>query len=267
MDSMPPLQVTVDAPGCACILDVRLALSRHGLTLALRLAEELRVFLVPTLWQVLDNTSYYERSPGSLAGEGDEPSGSTDELAAWEAARLELGLSGQRLYWAGDRMYDSSLPREIDPAVITRFLALAEQLERSAGGGDSRAAMPLLEGSRDAAALAVAMSRYRPLVLTRGASDGGLPPMCRYLQSCGIACREIGADEARHPRAYFVPMLVRCGALELVWAGLRLTAVHLVAPLAALMSFAAAPRAAEDGGPPAPPDCWRDASAYWYSLP
>lgn len=266
MDMLPPLQVTVDARGCSCILDVRLALSRHGLMLALRLAEELKVYLVPTLWQVLDNTAYYERFPLSLGGNNAQLAGCSEELASWEAARMELGLSGLRLYWAGDAIHESSLPKDIDPAVIARFESLAEQLERCAGHASEDANLPLLEGSRDAAALSVAMCRYRPMILTLGEGDADTPPMCRYLESCGIACRGLSEEQALRAKAYLLPMLARCGALELTWAGLALVAVHLVAPQASLLPFVNPRRNGLDRED-VHHDWWRGACAFWYALP
>ena len=270
MDMLPPLQVTVDSRGCSCVLDVRLALSRHGLMLALRLAEELRVYLVPTLWQVLDNTAYYERHPRSLAaGEDDAPmaDAASEELARWEAARMELGLGGLRLYWAGDSMYESSLPKDIDPAVIDRFECLAAQLQSRGGADATLANLPLLEGSRDAAALSVALCRYRPLILSLGDAAGGTPALCRFLESRGIACRALDDAQALLAKAGLRPMLARCGALELTWAGLPVVAVHLVAPAASILPFTSARDPALDVDSEPGHDWWRGACAFWYALP
>jgi hypothetical protein len=276
MGPLPPFQVTVDAKGWSCILDVRLALSLHGLMAALRLAEEVKVFLVPTLWQVLDNTSFYERHPDHLAMEPLLPGGvclgvdGAVVLPQWETARLELGLSALRVYWAGDAVHESSLPKEVDPGVVASFERLAEGLARRLTDvrPDLRAEdFPLTNGSRDAAALAAAMARYRPLILTVAGSVGDEPPLCRVLQACRIPCQRMETERAAAVTAQMVPLMARCGVLELIWAGLPLTAVHLVAPRSFLMTpqpgdaddLSALDAAREDG--------WQDAKAFWYPLP
>lgn len=275
MSVIPPLQVTVDVKDWSCILDVRLALSRYGLMLALRLAEELKVYLVPALWAVLDNTAYYERHPGYLAGDpllsaGPLAGGECGmALAQWETARLELGLSALRVYWAGDALHESSLPKEVDAGAVGRFERLAEGLERRLADArpELESGHPLLDGSRDAAALAAAMARYRPIILTLGGeSHDAEPPLCRLLQACGIPCRGLEAERAGGSRAYLMPLLARCGVLELTWAGLHLAAVHLVTPRTFLMP----PLSGEASDPPAldaaAEDWWQDAAAFWYPL-
>ena len=277
MGTIPPLQITVDAKGWSCILDVRLALSRYGLMLALRLAEELKLYLVPALWAVLDNTAYYERHPGYVDADpllgvrscpGNEQGVSS--LAQWERVRLELGLASCRIYWVGGALNESSLPQDVDAGVIERFERLAERLERRLVNAQPALELghPLLEGSRDAAALAAAMARYRPIILTLGAkpSDSG-PPLCQLLQSSGIPCRGLEPPDTAGLRACLMPLLVRSGVLELTWAGLSLVAVHLVAPGTFLMP----PLAGETNDFPLPDvdaqDWWQDAAAFWYPLP
>src|SRR5918996_1681440 len=172
MGALPPLQVTVDAKGWSCILDMRLALSRYGLVLALRLAEEMKVYLVPALWGLLDNTAFYERNPDYLASDPllakDQLPwlGSLQSLAQWETARLELGLSALKIFWAGDALHESSLPKEVDAGLIGRFERLCAGLERrlAAAQPELELGHPLLDASRDAAALAAAMARYRPVI-------------------------------------------------------------------------------------------------------
>ena len=276
MSVIPPLRITVDAKGWSCILDVRLALSRYGPMLALRLAEELKVYLVPSLWAVLDNTAYYERHPGYLAEDplrSGEPSVCGEDetsLAQWETARQELGLFALRVYWVGDALHEASLPEEVDAGVVGRFERLAEGLERRLANARSELELghPLLEGSRDALALAAAMARYRPIILTLSAgSHDAEPPLGRLLRSCDIPCHGLEAECAGSLSGYLTPFLTRCGVLELTWAGLRLAAVHLVAPQAFLMP----PLTADTSNFPAvdtvEQDWWAGAAAFWYPLP
>jgi hypothetical protein len=272
MHSLPPLQVTVDTRGWSVILDVRLALHRLGPMLALRLAEELRVFLVPALWEVLDNTVFYEQNPRRLTddnlGYTQAVAGPSGALEQWETARLELGLSALRVFWAGDALHDSSLPKDMDAGVAGRFDRLARSLSQRLEHArpDLEAGWPLLDGSRDAAALSAAMMRYRPLILTLADSQGGTPALCRLLSVCGVPCRNVESD-AIHMRACLNPILARSGSLELGWDGLRLAVVHLVTPRTLLMSPLSGEEhlLLDDEGDG--PDGWQEAAAYWYALP
>lgn len=267
---LPPLQVSVDVRSWSVILDVRLALHRLGLMMATRLAEELRVFLVPTLWEVLDNTAYLNHHPERLS-EGDR-SGTEVEagvaLAQWERARVELGLSALNIFWAGDALHESSLPKDMDPGLSERFSYLAEGLTRYMGdeSDGQEIAWPLHEGSRDAAALAAAMIRYRPVILTLCDHAQEPPQLCKLLHKSGLQCRQVTAIESQPVCDYLRPVLARSGVLELAWDGLQLALVHLVAPQALLMS----PSEEADADPYTSrvekPDPWCGASAYWYAL-
>lgn len=278
MGSLAPFQVTVDTKGWLCVLDVRPALARHGPMLALRLAEELRVCLVPRLWSILDNTAHYRLHPEDLLADPfadpATPLPDPHALTQWERARLDLGLPALRLYWAGDALHESFMPKEVDAEVIQRFERFAMDLERRLLGTapDIEPAWPLVGGALDAAALAAAMSRYRPLILTLAEPSGEDPALCRLLAACGIGAHEVDSAQSRPLRRLLTPLLARSGALEICWTGLDLAVVHLVAPRAflgdalgdSMLDLDREPAAApgEDGG-----DGWQDASAFWYRLP
>jgi hypothetical protein len=270
MGMLPPLQVSVDVRSWSVILDVRLALHRLGLMMATRLAEELRVFLVPTLWEVLDNTAYLNHHPERLAegGLSESEAEAGLALAQWERARLELGLSALHIFWAGDALHESSLPKDMDPGLSERFSYLAEGLSRRMGEewNDQEIAWPLHEGCRDAVALAAAMIRYRPVILTLCEQAEEPPHLCKLLHKGGIQCRQITTMESQPMCDYLRPMLARSGVLELAWDGLQLAMVHLVAPQAMLMI----PPGEDEGDPFTgrleKPDPWSSANAYWYGL-
>jgi hypothetical protein len=86
------------------------------------------------------------------------------------------------------------------------------------------------------------------------------PPLCRLLEQCGLPARRLSAAQSEANRMFWAPMLVRCGALELLWAGLPLIALHLVVPRAAFQP-------AEEDAPEPAPQPWLGASAFWYPLP
>ena len=241
MGPLPALQVKVDSKGWSCILDVRLALATYGAELALRLAEELRICLVPTLWDILDNSAYYEARPEALALDPLLPQDATsgapdpDTLRQWELTRATPGLAARRIHWAGDTLHESSLPDDVDADVIARFDRYGQALDQRvlrarpelADQGPSR----LLEGGIGTLALAAAMAPYRPLILTLAApTDDQPPPLCRLLEWAGIPCHGLDAAQSAATRAYLQPLLVRSSAMELLWAGLPLVILHLVVP-------------------------------------
>lgn len=275
MGALPPLQVTVDSRNWSCVLDLRLAIARNGPMLALRLAEELRVCLVPRLLYVLDNSDHYERHPESLGidplGEGAFPP-DREAVQQWELARLDVGLQSLRLYWTGDALHESFMPHNVDSNVVGRFERFLEGLEQrlALAAPDLESGHPLLGGAMDALALSVALGRHRPLIFTAPGSRGEAPALCRLLELCGIGCRRLEPSESRPLRRQLMPSLARSGALELCWAGLNLAVVHLVAPRALLLRPAAVNGPALDlldGPPDGCLDVWEDASAFWYPLP
>ncbi|UHD15645.1 hypothetical protein [Thiocapsa bogorovii] len=280
MGPLPPFQVTVDTKGWLCVLDVRLALARHGPMLALRLAEELRVCLVPRLWSILDNTTHYRLHPQDLLADpfadARTPMPDPASLDQWERARLDLSLPVLRLYWAGERIDESFMPKEVDSQVIQRFERFGLDLEQRLLGTapDLEPALPLLGGALDATALAAAMSRYRPLILTLAEPSDEAPALCRLLAACGVDCRKVDSEQSRPLRRQLTPLLARSGALELCWTGLDLAVVHLVAPRAFLSEALDTPDPdlesdleSSCGEGDRLDDVWQDASAFWYRLP
>lgn len=267
------MQVKIDSKGWSCILDVRLALARYGAELALRLADEMRVCLVPTLWDILDNSSYYRARPDALALDPLVPQAPTtespdlDTLRQWELTRATPGLAARSIHWAGDTLYESSLPDNVDAGVIARFdhygQSLEQRLLRARPELGEQGPSRLLEGSVGALALAAAMAPYRPLVLTlTSAIDDGPPPLCQLLEWSGIRCRGLDAAESAAARAYLQPLLVRSSSIELLWAGLPLLVLHLVVPGA--WSVLIGEDDALSGDIPAI-DAWDGAVAFYWS--
>lgn len=278
---LPPLIINVDCRRQSCILDVDLAFSRLGLLFALRVAQEMNVWLVRTLWEILDNSQFYVDNPGRLLGhirhEARPPYAIAevehDELRTslnqWQAARLETDLAGLRMYWAGDANQESLLPEDCDKQMIFRFETLAAEL-------DARddvvkrlgfTGQPQLDFARDAVALAAALVRYRPVIFTRclGAPQQRRrePLLCRFLRRCEIPCHEVGDDDRESQvEAVWQPLFHRAGVAELCWAGLEIAVVHLIVPGALAMQADGEWGAAGDrtGG------WWHGAGAFWYPL-
>lgn len=288
MSSLPPLDVNVYARRPSCILDVELALSRCGLLLATRLAEEFNVWLVRALWEILDNTDFYaEPRRGLIATASSAPSAAAtvplwrcamrpDVIRQWEAARLGTDIAGLQLFWAGDARHDSFLPKDIDKDLVNHLDLLSAELDALSLRSEGEACCydPVRDGFRDAVALAAALVRHRPIIFSMSA-DGETsgPNLCAYLRDCGIGCRNIEDRRLVEPiRRNLLPMLARTGVLELTWTGLRFAAVHLIAPNATVMPAERDmdrrfPEDGEYGPASVASGAWfKDASAYWWTV-
>ena len=280
--------VAVDTKRRACVLDTYLALSPYGLLLAQRLSSELDLWLVRELWQILDNTQYYLTEPDRLrpaaAGESAPlgPAGDTeslrDTLTQWEMARTETDLAGLRIHWIGDALSESLLPARVDPHLVSRFETLARSLDKRVERPSSDQASVLVDCVRDAVALTAALMPYRAFILTAHTTGNGStadePFLCSHLRQWGLRCYPLGVSaRIQLEKEFILPMFARAGVAELMWAGLKLAAVHVLAPKAVMV-----PRGTDhtdtlsegvestDQGDAPETDWWNGAVSFWYSL-
>lgn len=283
MSSLPPLDVSLSSRRMACVLDGELALSRQGLLFATRLAQEADVWLFRALWQTLDNSymlrDISERDPAS---NGRDAFPSPRILQQWEMARLETDLGGLQLFFVGDARHESLLPKEIGKDLVRRFELFAEELNvLHQQPVDEELPLYSLtyECRRDTAALAAALVRHRPLVFSlcqKTQSPESTPPLCVFLQRCGIACHLIaGGRQMASIRNHLQPIFARTGLAELLWDmerdGQQLAVVHIVAPHALVVPVEAdfdrrygeevAPSLADEAEAPV---WFYDAKAYWW---
>lgn len=248
MSSLPPLDVSLSSRRMACVLDGELALSRQGLLFAMRLAQEADVWLFRALWQTLDNSCMLrdmsERDPGA-ASNGGEAFPSPRILQQWELARLETDLGGLQLFFVGDARHESLLPKDIGKDLVRRFELFSEELDKlhQQPVDEERPLYDLThECRRDTAALATALIRHRPLVFSlcrktrlTGVKNAVAPPLCAFLQRCGIECHFIPEEQrVTSVHDYLQPIFARTGLSELLWDmeqdGQGLAVVHVVAP-------------------------------------
>ena len=299
MSSIPPFFVTVNAERWASVIDIDLALSPYGLLFVLRLCKEFDVWLVRELWHILDNTQYYLSHPEVLipSRPGEQWSDIEVDLRRrhlsnimkqWETARVETDLTGLKLFWIGDTVSDSFLPKEVDPNLLYRFETLPCTIDGLVSKEELRLQYDhiFLNCFRDTAALAASLTPYRPIILTRqGSAPEGLyapdpePYICSYLRQWGVKCFRVDLH-GKLPmlKHYIEPILARTGVWELIWAGLNLAAVHILAPNAIMMSPLKKGCGVfhEDFLSPSidigeeqefdHDQCWEGATAFWYSI-
>jgi len=284
--------MTIDTERRACVLDTHLALSTFGLLLAQRLCSEFDLWLCRELWQILDNTNFYLSETNSLSTPLLEAGAHKGHcvrnmdamrhvLMQWEWARSETDLAGLRVFWIGDALSESLLPSRVDEHIVQRYERLARSLERrnNSGRGDNKQTGDSFgDCFRDAAALSVALMPCRCFILTQVPSHGPEtqipePSLCAYLRSRGIPVLPVTRERATVMQQNIITsMLDRSGVSELMWTGLDLAALHILAPRAIVLPSQEQDQATfpeplpsfmEDGELD---DWWEGALGFWYSF-
>ena len=269
MQPFPPLHVQVKVRPWHCILDGALLLAPQGLLFALRLAEEMSVWLGPSLWNLLDNTDTYLANTSRLTRDlVRQDNNLLRILTQWQAVRLDADIARLGMYWAGDATHESFLPEDVDKSMPWRFEQLAASLDQRSGNPTMDFGSFSHESKRDAVALCGALVRRHPIIFTLF-DKAQEPAICAFLRQCDIPCTPVPAADAMLQQ-HLAPIFARTGVLELGWSGLRLAAVHVVAPHT--VGLIAAP--AKDDPldelhtqpSPANDAWWEDARAFWYPL-
>jgi hypothetical protein len=244
----PDLSVTLSQRRWACVIDPTLALSEYGLPLVKQLGEVLDLWVVREFWHILDNTYFYWQQP-DLTNYEEKKVGTAVQLQLsrqafctlkeWERLRLETDLGSLNLFWIGDGIGESFLPKHTDPSVVGRWEILARSLEIQLKGQQDPAE-PLTSAFRDAVALTAALSSAFVLTYrTREDLVRNLPPaICSSLRNWDISCQEVETKDAiaTLERDYLRQLLIQAGLAKFLWSGLHLCVLHLVVPHATTIS-------------------------------
>jgi hypothetical protein len=274
MSQLSSVEIKLGAQPPACVLDAELALSPLGLLLALRLAQEWRVWLARSLWPMIDSCRLYDarphlvRGPEDCGGEAVTPV--VTALGDWHQAWLGARING-RFHWIGDHRHESDLPQDADDLLPQRFEALAAALSLD---NDDDAANSDWSWRRtcglEALALAAALSA-RPTVILTDLKAGATRPAVVGLweERSGRPAPQLALN-GHAPLA--LPASLRLGLPPLLAGELTLAAVHVAAPRALVIPWGLGGEemwgAADPGFPdygPAP-DPWDGASLAWHVL-
>jgi hypothetical protein len=247
---LPDFSITCSQRRWACVLDPTLALSEYGLPLVKQLGEVIDLWVVRELWHILDNTYFFLQQQESIFVKETAPrqafasqhSLSQQALRAlkeWEHLRMETDLCSLNLFWIGDGVGESLLPKNVESNFIWRWESLAQNLDRQLNS-DRHAAEPLTSAFRDAAALAAALGSA--FILTHRSPEEAaqnLPPaICTTVERWGVNCQEIDSGDAiaSLEREQLRQLLIHAGVSKLLWTGLRPAVLHLVVPSALMAS-------------------------------
>jgi hypothetical protein len=198
----------------------------------------------------LDNTYFYWQQPEFAFQEREKVESATatqqrlsyqviSALREWERLPAETDLGSLNLFWIGDGIGESFLPKETDTRIVGRWELLARSLENQQNGQQD-ASEPLTSAFRDAAALAASLGST--FILTYRSPEDvvqNLPPaICTAWESWGIACQEIEKTDAiaSLERDHLRQLLIQAGLAKFIWMGLHLCVLHLVVPNATAIS-------------------------------
>ncbi len=240
------------------IIDGRLALSEHGLMLALALAARRAVWLVPGLWALLQRFEVIDYP--DFADPDEDVEAMLPTLREWHAVWSGTQLL-ERFYWVGDVLFESRLPPDFDQSAARRLQGFALTLERFAESHGPLSAMTVC--ARDAAALAAVKAVDAPVILTEMRA-AARPRLCDFLAAGGVGAREIDGLAAQRLRRSALGQTPPAGAELALACGVQVAAVSLLAPRA----IAAALEPESDFEPDdviysEERDPWRGAQAVW----
>lgn len=256
-----------------CVVDARLALSRHGQLSVARLARDFPVWIPKELQRVLSNTRSFLESADRLTpspycaklreldmkAEADLIG---EELSQWDRFPEEDDLASLPLYYVGERADECFIPPDIDRRVRER----CEQLQRGLHQAVVVSGYDLPRGEivaacvSGAAALCVALEPYGAFILSRLEADAKKrPALCDYLDAWGVPVSEApsGARDVRWLRE----SLARSGLAPIAWAGVPLAAVHVMLP--GFPVLGGADRGLDDD---AVARLWERASVFWHRV-
>jgi hypothetical protein len=243
MTSSSELSIKFNQPHRTCVLDPLLALSSYGIPLVKQLGTVMDLWVGREFWHVLENSQFYLQHPELLLLNRAMPD-RTEYIAAfsapeiiqslqeWEKFRREIDFDRQNLYWIGDRLNESSLPRDMPPNTIRDYEILARALDdripRSSEASDT---LTLLLSDT----LALSASLNSSFILTRQYTadlNSLLPEICLELESFGITCEMVMREDemVAIEQDYLRQLFVQVGLSKLFWAGLRINILHLLVP-------------------------------------
>jgi hypothetical protein len=209
------------------IPDLALLLTCFGPWLILRLSVHTEVWLVRSLVTLLEGDG--------LPLDADEAAELAPAIELWRRCWPEM-VQRPRVHWLSDALDQSHAPKGEPAALLDRFDALVAALD------DKLSVFPperepethhlLLEGARDALALAATLRGDAPVVMTTYGHGGTEPWVCKALDRFGITGHRLSDEPLRDALAG--PLLhrfARAGLAPLLGGGVsRLAALHLATP-------------------------------------
>ncbi|MDF5708726.1 MAG: hypothetical protein PUP90_13955 [Nostoc sp. S4] len=188
---------------------------------------------------------------------------------------METDLAGLNLFWLGDSLRESFLPKNRNLEIFWQWEALTKSLDSQLDESETiDYILPL--AFRDTIALAASLGSAFILTYQQKADfDKNLPPeICKSLQFWGISCQVLTPrDDLSVERDYLHQLLASTDTIKFLWAGLHLIVLHLLVPespkadMLSQMPFALSPLAqAPEDNAKLHNNSWIGARGFWYSV-
>lgn len=243
---IPSFSLAPEKNSCSCIIDPALALSYYGVPLVKRLATVIELWVVRELWHILNDCDFYLQQPELLipktsiyTSNPEQERAALEEklwsLKEWQKSRFGNDLAGLNIFWLGDSLHESLLPKNQNYNIFWQWESFAKSLEYQIDQFQQQNSV-LLFAFRDTAALTACLESA--FILTYQLPDeftnNTAPGICQTLQSWGFSCKFLPAHHAyvAIERDYWHQLFANTGLTKFFWSGLHLIVLHLVVPRA-----------------------------------
>ena len=221
----------------SCVLDPAIALSHNGVLIAENISKEIDLWVVQELWNIVNDAKFYfSRTeliiPSTIAYKEAASAEVVWSLKEWSKAKQEKDLSKLGMYWLGDNLQESLLPKDKPVELYQQWEASASALDRRNEINRNNNSEILNLAFRDTIALAASLKSAFVLTYQPSTDSDSSPAICKALENWGISSQIINQ---RNPivameRQYIRQLIVRAGLSKLLLVGVNLVAFHLAIP-------------------------------------
>lgn len=226
-----------------CVIDPALALSPSGLLLYKNLGEAMELWVVRELWYILDNINLYLQKPELVVPGINASSKTLSEkrtsleetlwsLKEWEKVRGATDLSRLNLFWLGDNLRESLLPKDREPEIFSYWEFLARSLDNQIDRISTNDVLTL--AFRDAVALLASLgSAFILTYQSHKDYEKNLPPdICKALESWNIPCKYLTDKDPVIilEREYLRELITNTGLAKPFWTDMHIVILHLAVP-------------------------------------
>ena len=221
----------------SCVLDPAIALSHNGVLIAESISKEIDLWVVQELWNIVNDANFYSSRteliiPSTIAFKEAARAEVVWSLKEWSKAKQEKDLSKLGMYWLGDNLQESLLPKDKSVELYQQWEASASALDRRNEVNQNNDSEILNLAFRDTIALAASLKSAFVLTYQPSTDDDSSPAICKALENWGISSQIINQ---RNPivameRQYIRQLIVRAGLSKLLLVGVNLVAFHLAIP-------------------------------------
>ena len=232
-----PIKMQNQYQNWSCVLDPTIALSHHGVLIAESMSQEIELWVVQELWNIINDAEFYLDRTELITSQTiavKERAAVAEviwSLKEWEKIKQEKDLAKLGMYWLGDNLQESLLPKDKPVEFFKQWHNSVTALDRryqEVHQDDNILTLAL----RDTIALAANLKSAFVLTYQPTVNSNSSPAICKALENWGIPSQFINkrnpivAMERQHIRQ----LIIHAGLGKLLLAGVNLAAFYLVIP-------------------------------------